>query len=80
VRSSLEIYDCLLQSPDRVAAVAGLTDADLADVSGMLLQDYDENTSSGEILGICLVERSDRWARQHRAQTAATSAQGEGFL
>lgn len=62
-RNELEIYDWLLQSPDQVAAVHILSDDELLRVSGWLGMTYDENASTGELLGICLIERSERWAK-----------------
>lgn len=80
MRTSLEIYDALLQSGDRVRAVAELTNAELLEVSGMLLLSYEENDSSGEILGICLVERSARFASRYARPPKGGTTNGEGFL
>lgn len=75
MRNELEIYDWLLQAPDRPAAVGILSDDELARVGGWLRMNYDENTSSGELLGICLVVASDRWSRQVMAKKNAGGAE-----
>ena len=46
------------------AAVAALSDDELLRVSGHLAQGYSENGPTGELLGICLIERSARWERR----------------
>lgn len=63
MRTAQEIYGWLRHAPRRAEAVGILSDAELLRVSGWLARDYNENSDSGELLGICLVERSDRWAR-----------------
>jgi hypothetical protein len=62
-RPPLAILADLIDADDRASAVAALPDDALLLVSGMLSLSYDENGDSGEILGICLVERSTRWGR-----------------
>jgi hypothetical protein len=56
------IYESLVESTERELMISMLTDHELLCVSGMLIQNYEENSVSGEILGLCLVERSSRWA------------------
>jgi hypothetical protein len=53
----------LYEAPDMARAVGTLTNDELLRVSGLLSQDFDESGRSGELLGVCLVERSDRWGR-----------------
>lgn len=62
MRTAEAIYAWVFDAPNRPMAVAMLPDEELLRVSGLLLQHYSENDATGEILGICLVERSDRWA------------------
>lgn len=74
MRPPEEIYAWLEAAPDRVIAVSTLNDDELLRVSGWLCQHYEENQPTGEILGICLVERSDRWA--HEIMTKQNSHTG----
>lgn len=62
MRNAAEIYEELVRSTDRVAHVAGLPAEELLCLSGWLARVYDENGQTGELLGLCLVERSERWA------------------
>lgn len=64
MRTPEEIYHWLVTAPDRVIAVSILSDDELLRVSGWLGLNYQENATTGAMLGICLVERSDRWANE----------------
>ena len=63
MKGLLALLNDIRNADDRAAAVARLTDDDLLLLSGMLSLDYEENGDTGEVLGICLVERSTRWGR-----------------
>jgi len=76
MRPPLAILVDLIDADDRPAAVAALADDALLLVSGMLSLSYDENGESGEILGICLVERSTRWGRIIMEKQSSTNTGG----
>lgn len=71
------IYESLVASTERELSVSMLTDEQLLTVSGKLMLDYEENEVSGAILGLCLVERSSRWAIELMKRSTARNAGGE---
>ena len=48
---------------DRMDAVRALNDASLCRLSGLLGREYDENETTGEVLGMCIVEQAVRFVR-----------------
>lgn len=72
MRTDYEVTAWLLAAPDMVAAVAMLPDSELLRASGLLGRNYDENSATGELLGICLVERAGRWGRDVRRAKGTT--------
>lgn len=61
MKEACEIFISLCQSDDRPAAVAALSHAELIALRGLLSRIYEENDTSGEILGLCLVEEAGRF-------------------
>ena len=48
---------------DRHAAVQALNDKSLCRLSGWLALSYSESDATGEVLGMCLVEQAERFAK-----------------
>ena len=66
------LYEWLLWAVNKPASVAALHDTALCAVSGWLARECDENSESGELLGLCLVEAARRFS-------AAVAARGNNL-
>jgi hypothetical protein len=64
-------------SGERMEAIQALSHASLCRLADFLIKDHTAGETSGDVLGMCLVEQADRFARQWREQVVpATNEEG----
>lgn len=61
MKEACEIYLMVCSAQRRASAVATLSDCELVCLRELLGRIYTENDTSGEILGMCLVEMAGRF-------------------
>lgn len=62
--NGFELFSHVCQAEDTAAAIHALSDADLRSLIGETGRNATDNNTSGQMLGIALVEAADRFMKQ----------------